>query len=148
MTAPPDTLEPATAPAAEYAALLRTVHDLRQELATTAGQQEKAADEVRRAAGDFLFELAGRVRAGADAAELLACLDRFAGAQGIEVAAPTGARVADLPLTDFEVLATSPAADPAADGTVASTTRPAVRHRGRLLRGGLVVVHRHTPPTE
>jgi hypothetical protein len=148
MTAPPAALEPVAAPAAEYAALLRKVHDLRQELAAATGQQESVADEVRRAAGDFLFELTGRIRAGADAAELLACLDRFADAQGVEIAAPTGARVADLPLTDFEVLATTPAADPAADGTVASTTRPAVRHRGRLLRGGLVVVHRHTPPTE
>ena len=145
MTAPPDTLEPATAPAAEYAALLRTVHDLRQELAAAGGYQERAADEVRRAAGDLLFELAGRVRAGADAAELLAALDRFTAAQGIEVIAPTGARVADLPLTDFEILATGPAADPADDGRVASTTRPAVRHRGRLLRGGLVVVLRYTP---
>ncbi len=148
MTAPPDTLEPATAPAAEYAALLRMVHELRQELAASTGQQEKAADEVRRAAGDLLFDLAGRVRAGADAAELLASLDRFADAQGIDVIAPTGARVADLPLTEFEVLATSPTADPADDGTVAGTTRPAVRHRGRLLRGGLRGVLRPTPPTE
>lgn len=147
MTAPPE--PPATAPAAEYAARLRKAHDLRQELAAAAADRERAADEVRRAAGDLLFELAGRVRGGAGAAELLACLDRFADGQGIEVVAPTGERVADLPLTDFEVLAAAPAGDPADDGRVAGTTRPAVRHRGRVLRGGRVVVHRHTPaPTE
>lgn len=139
---------PESRPAGDQRALLQRVSDLRRERDEAAGQLAHAADDIWLRVADLITELQRHLSredgSEAGAGEAVGrSISAFCDGNQLELVAADGEDVNTLEPGQFEVMSLAPVTDSAEHNRVQETFQPLIRHRGRVLRPGRVIVGKY-----